>query len=108
MGFRARYFPAIMQIRNNDKESPHKRSIIVMHDNDYESFDLFSYCGFIEWNIVRLIWIAFLKNDDNDKCMIRLLPKDIVNHVIKFLGLGVVESYDIENSGLNSAKTITL
>ena len=31
-----------------------------------------------------MIWIAFEKNKDNDKCLFGLLPKDIIVEIIKF------------------------
>ena len=44
------------------------------------------YSGYIEWKIVRQIWIGFYNNQNNEKCKIQLLPKDIVGHIITFLG----------------------
>ena len=38
----------------------------------------------VDWKQERLIWIAFLKNNDNDECLFPLLPKDIVLEIIKF------------------------
>ena len=37
------------------------------------------------WQRVRLIWIAFLKNDDNNQCLFSLLPKDIVKYILILL-----------------------
>ena len=39
----------------------------------------------LHWLTIRLIWIAFLKNDDNDKCLIKFLPKDVVKYIINLL-----------------------
>ena len=41
-----------------------------------------------KWEILRLIWIGFYKNDNvsNSKCKLHLLPKDIINHIIKMIG----------------------
>ena len=39
----------------------------------------------LEWKRIRLIWIAFLKNDDNDKCLIKLLPKDVLKCIVNLL-----------------------
>ena len=39
----------------------------------------------IEWNIERIIWIAFYQNKDNKKCLIQLLPKDIVKKILALL-----------------------
>ena len=94
MPFSARYFPASITIRGN-KAAPNKKSIMIMHDHFYWSFDVFSNYGFIDWKIERLIWIAFLKNDENDKCLIKKLPKDIVKHVMKFLGSSTVDFGDV-------------
>ena len=39
-----------------------------------------------EWNKwERIIWIAFYKNVQNKQCLIALLPKDVVKHVVAFL-----------------------
>ena len=54
-----------------------------MQNNSYYSFSIFSR---IEWNIERLIWIAFYKNTRNNKCKIQILPKDIVKEIIKMIG----------------------
>ena len=41
----------------------------------------------LKWDIERLIWIAFYKNEKNEKCFIDKLPKDIIKHyIINFLG----------------------
>lgn len=38
-----------------------------------------------QWKIVRLIWIGYLKNEKNKKCLFVNLPKDIIIHVIKLI-----------------------
>ena len=41
----------------------------------------------IEWQIERLIWIAYFNNDKNNKCLLNQLntPKDIIHCILKFL-----------------------
>ena len=39
----------------------------------------------ILWDQERTIWIGFLKNENNSKCLIQQLPKDILNHILSFL-----------------------
>ena len=39
----------------------------------------------LEWNIIRLIWIAFLKNVSNEKCLLAQLPQDIIKSIEKML-----------------------
>ena len=39
----------------------------------------------LEWRKERIIWIGFYNNDDNEKCLIGLLPKDIVLLILEFL-----------------------
>lgn len=38
-----------------------------------------------QWKIIRLLWIAYLKNEKTDKCLFNNLSKDIVKYVIKFI-----------------------
>ena len=35
-----------------------------------------------EWNYVRLLWIGYYKNDENDECFVKKLPKDVLLYVI--------------------------
>ena len=51
----------------------------------------------IDWSIERLLWIAYLKNkNDNDNnvkqssCLLSTLPKDIILSILKFLRKGFV------------------
>ena len=43
----------------------------------------------LKWKIERIIWIGFYNSNDNknknEKCLIGLLPKDIVFHLLEFL-----------------------
>ena len=66
--------------------------IVVLSGKKATYFDV--YKNTIDWKIVRLIWIAYFKNDhddgdkvnNNDKCYFYKLPKDVVNHLIQYLG----------------------
>ena len=40
-----------------------------------------------EWEIEKLLWIAFYKNENNQQCFIPTLPKVIVNHILIWLRL---------------------
>ena len=39
----------------------------------------------ISWQLQRLIWIAFHENEQNDKCFVALLSKDVVKYILSFL-----------------------
>ena len=58
--------------------------MIVMNERNYYQFTIFVH--YIEWDQERIIWIAFLKNENNKQCLIDTLPKDIVNHILRFVG----------------------
>ena len=60
--------------------------IVVLSGKKTTYFDV--YKNIIDWKIVRLIWIAYFKNDDNckEKCYFYKLSKDVINHLIKYLG----------------------
>ena len=38
------------------------------------------------WKYQRLLWIAYFQNDKNNQCLLSLLPKDVINHIIKMIG----------------------
>ena len=50
-------------------------------------FDMKGYC--VSWKQIRLIWIGYHKNNNNNDCFISLLPKDIVKKIIDIAGLHV-------------------
>ena len=63
---------------NNDK------SILIVQDKNYCLLNI--YAHYVESKIERIIWIGFYKNDKNDKCLIKNLPKDLVLYVLQLLG----------------------
>ena len=60
-------------------------NLIVMHKTNYMHFKIYTH--YITWSSERIIWIAFYKNDKNDKCLIKQLPKDVIHFIIGFLGV---------------------
>ena len=55
----------------------------IHHSQDWQGEKKKKY---LQWEKERIIWIGFYNNDDNEKCLIRLLPKDIVFSILQFLG----------------------
>ena len=55
----------------------------IHHSQDWQGEKKKKY---FQWEKERIIWIAFYNNDDNEKCLIKWLPKDIVFYMLQFLG----------------------
>ena len=34
------------------------------------------------WKYERLLWIAYLKNENNKKCLLASMPKDIIKQIV--------------------------
>ena len=60
------------------------QSILVIHEKKYFTFNIYTH--YIEWKHARIIWIAFYKNNQNKKCFIDTLGKDVVKIIFNFLG----------------------
>ena len=60
------------------------KQLIVTSKESHYAFDIYTHC--IEWNVFRLIWIGFYKNENNEKCFIPSIPKDVLIHIMSFLG----------------------
>ena len=53
----------------------------------------YTYLSFLknaDWQIIRLIWIAFLKTNNNQQnnrntCFLAELSKDLIKHIVSFL-----------------------
>ena len=57
---------------------------MVLQEKQFFTFDIW-----IDWSVIRLVWIGFCKNVDNDQCLLDKLPKDVIIHVLRFLGTDV-------------------
>ena len=58
--------------------------MVVAQENNWFYFTINIF--YIEWKIARLIWIGFYNNDDNEKCLLVKLSKDIIRFLFSFLG----------------------
>ena len=38
----------------------------------------------LDWEMERVIWIGYLKNVQNEKCLLSTMPKDIVRKVLSY------------------------
>ena len=73
------WYPAVMMMKCNGDDK-----LLILHDKNY--FGLNIYVDYIESKIERIIWIGFYKNTENNKCLIKLLPKDLIIYILYLLG----------------------
>ena len=94
MQFPCRRYPSVIGRQVSGK---HHSQIVVLQQKNALTFDI--YTNYIEWDIVRCLWIAFYKNNEknNASCYFYKLPKDIINHIVKFLGEIVLEKNNNAN-----------
>ena len=52
------------------------------------------YC--VAWKQIRVIWIGYHKNNNNNHCLITLLPKDIVKKIVDIAGFHVRQTHHKE------------
>ena len=65
---------------------PANHGVIVVTGQCCAFINIFSHV--LEWEIARLIWIGFYKNENNDDCFIDQLPKDLItNYIFKFCNI---------------------
>ena len=62
--------------------------LIVMQESNYTAIGIRARAP---WFMERLLWIAYLKNKDNDECIIKNLPKDIIKQILKFLDRSIFD-----------------
>ena len=77
MPFECEYYPSVLKC-NNDS------SIIICQNNNYCLFNIYKH--YVSSIVERLIWIGFHKNDENKKCLINKLPKDLILYILHLLG----------------------
>ena len=64
--------------------------LLILHEKNY--FHLNIYINYIESKIERIIWIGFYKNNENNKCLIKLLPKDLIIEILYLLGKQAIKT----------------
>ena len=62
--------------------------LMLMQNKNCSYINIFT--NSIDWNILRIIWIGFYKNNRNYKCLIGNLAKDIILFIFTFLGNNIV------------------
>ena len=60
------------------------QSFLVVQEHNYCKFTIYRH--YLKPTIERQIWIGFYKNDDNNKCFIKKLPKDVIIYIFSFVG----------------------
>ena len=78
MPFDCPHEPAV--IKNNGNSN----RIIIAQYHNYGVLNI--YANYHEPSIERIIWIGFYKNDKNDQCLIKTLPKDLILFILLLLG----------------------
>ena len=53
--------------------------------NEKDVLSMFDSKLGIVWQHERLIWIAYYKNDENDQCLLKTVPKDVLVVIVLFL-----------------------
>ena len=73
---------------NNDKRA------LRLFVSVYSTFTYFSFIKGDDWNIIRLIWIAYYQNNTNKTCYFKNLPKDIIFDIIDLLTVSFFDDND--------------
>ena len=72
-------------MNDNDIYNYYEKEMIVMQDRNYYSIKII-FDREMDWKTIRLIWIAFHKNELNEECFLSKLPKDLIKYVIVLIG----------------------
>ena len=79
MPFDCEKYPSVMMMKCNGDDK-----LLILNGKNYFYFNI--YINYIELKIERIIWIGFYKNNENDKCLIKTLPKDLIIEILHLLG----------------------
>ena len=64
--------------------------LLILSGKNHFHFNI--YIDYIESKTERLIWIGFYKNNENNKCFIKTLPKDLIIYILDLLGKQAMKS----------------
>ena len=79
MPFDCERYPAVIKCSNDINAS-----IIICQKKKYCLFNIYKY--YVSYNIERIIWIGFYKNETNGKCLMNKLAKDLIIYILHFVG----------------------
>ena len=57
---------------------------LIVQGTNYFTFKLNLLVDMFDWKLERLLWIAYLKNQDNTRCLLAQVAKVVVQHIIDF------------------------
>ena len=77
MPIRCNRYPAVQKLNNN-------KNLLIVQSINYGIINM--YLHYVEPSVERIIWIAFYKNNDNNKCFFKTIPKDLVTYILELLG----------------------
>ena len=49
----------------------------------------------VKWSVERVIWLAFYKNDENERCLWKPLGTDVVRQILKFCCTAICDPIDL-------------
>ena len=47
-----------------------------------------------KWEVERIMWIGWKKNNENKQCFVDNLSKDVIRHIFKFLSQTNIDVYN--------------
>ena len=75
------------------KKDPNESDVLFekMFDRrDFEEELKFLTNLYVSWDQLRIFWIGYYKNSENDKCFVDCLPKDIIQKILKLIAQHVI------------------
>ena len=84
MPFDCHSYPGVMMKCNGDEK------LLILQEKNYFYFNI--YVDYLESKIERIIWIGFYKNNENNKCLIKTLPKDLIIYILDLLGKQAIKT----------------
>ena len=80
--FKCSVFPGAIKCNNN-----HNQSVIIAHRQKYFELNIYNSRNSMEWGRERILWIGFYQNNDNNQCLMKRLPKDVLKYILSFIGM---------------------
>lgn len=82
MPFKCYGFPGVIKCQNDCNES-----VIIADKHKYFKLNIYNRTNIMDWRRERILWIGFYQNHDNNQCLIKILPKDVLKFILSFIGM---------------------
>ena len=82
MPFNGNGSPGVIKCTND-----YNQSLIIGNKQQYFKLNICNSTNIMDWDTTRILWIGWYQNRENNQCLIKILPKDVLKYILSFVAM---------------------